>query len=168
MAWIADHATNDPVTVLDIGGRDVGGEWGGSPRPLFPNATVYHVLDINDGPDVDIVADAATWQPNGRRYDVVVSAECFEHTGSWPAILRTAFAACKPGGRLIVTMAGPGRPIHGALGALELEVGEHYANIRPERLRRVLERTGFVDINIDQQPEPADVRAVATKPREEP
>lgn len=164
MAWIAEHATVEPVDVLDIGGRDVTGPWGGSPRPHFPNAGVYHVLDINEGPDVDIVADAATWEPNGHRYDVVISAECFEHTPQWPAIVRTAYAACKPGGRFIATMAGPGRPPHGALGAAGLEVGEHYANVQPDRLRAVLEHAGFTDITVDQQPNPADVRAVATKP----
>jgi len=163
MAWIAEHATDQPVEVLDIGGRDVTGDWGGSPRDLFPNAA-YVVLDITDGPDVDIVADAATWQPNGRRYDVVISAECFEHTVAWPAIVRTAHAALKPGGQFIATMAGPGRRPHGALGAEDPGPGEHYANIRPQRLRAVLEQVGFVAVTIDQQPDPADVRAVATKP----
>lgn len=166
MAWIGAHATEDPVAVLDIGGRDVTGPWGGSPRLLFPNATVYDVLDINAGPDVDIVANAADWEPDGRRYDVVIAAECFEHTPVWPAIVRTVFKACKPGGRFITTMAGPGRPPHGALGAAGLEPGEHYANVRPERLQKVLEQSGFTDITVDQQPSPADVRAVATKPRE--
>jgi SAM-dependent methyltransferase len=165
MAWIAAHATSDTVEVLDIGGRDVGGDWGGSPRGHFPNASVYHVLDIADGPDVDIVADASTWQPNGRRYDVVISAECFEHTDAWPAICRTAYAACKPDGLFIATMAGPGRRPHGALGAHDLERGEHYANIRPERLRAVLEQAGFIDVVVDQQNDPADVRAVAYKDR---
>ena len=49
MAWVAAHATTDPVTVLDLGGRDTNG----SPRHLFPNAVVYHVLDAVDGPDLD-------------------------------------------------------------------------------------------------------------------
>jgi SAM-dependent methyltransferase len=165
MAWIAEHATDAPVEVLDIGGRDVGGDWGGSPRSHFPAASVYHVLDITEGPDVDIVADASTWQPNGRRYDVVISVECFEHTGAWPAICRTAYAACKPGGLFIATMAGPGRRPHGAHGAHDLALGEHYANVRPERLRTVLERAGFTGVVVDQQDDPADVRAVATKPK---
>ena len=163
LEWVAAHATTQPVQVLDIGGRDVTGPWGGSPRALFPGATCYHVLDIVAGPDVDIVADAATWNPNGRRYDVVISMETFEHTDVWPQICRTAFKAMKPGGRFIATMAGPGRPPHGALGASGLEPGEHYANIRPDRLRQVLEQAGFSDVTIDQQPQPADVRAVATR-----
>src|SRR6476619_6953438 len=106
MAWIAAHATDQPVEVLDIGGRDVTGPWGGSPRHLYPNAATYHVLDIAPCPDVDVVTDAATWEPNGHRYDVVISAETFEHTPRWPAICRTAYAALKPGGRFVATMAG--------------------------------------------------------------
>jgi SAM-dependent methyltransferase len=164
LAWVAGHATAEPVDVLDIGGRDVGGPWGGSPRALFPNAAAYHVLDLEAGPDVDIVADAATWQPNGRRYDVVVSMECFEHTPRWPAILRAAYAALKPGGRLIATMAAPGRPPHGAHGAAALGPGEHYANIRPAALRAALVNAGFDAVVVDEQPAPADVRACAVKP----
>ena len=124
LAWVAAHATDEPGTLLDIGGRDVSGPWGGSPASLFPNMWRV-VLDIEPGPDVDIVADAATWQPNGRRYDVAVCMEVFEHTDTWPAILRTAHEALRAGGTLILTMAGPGRPPHGALGAPGLAQGEH-------------------------------------------
>jgi hypothetical protein len=163
MAWIAKHATSDPVTVLDIGGRDVNG----SPRHLFPAAAAYTVLDIRPGEldtDVDIIADAATWNPSGQAWDVVICAETFEHTASWRAICRTAYAACAPGGRLIVTTAAPGRPPHSAVdGAFRLLPGEHYANIRPAELGRVLAEAGWADVVVDVQPSPADVRAVAVK-----
>jgi len=73
-AWVAKHATADPVAVLDLMGRFING----SPRDLFPNATSYTVLDIEPGPDVDIVADAATWQPGGRRWDLALCCEGFD------------------------------------------------------------------------------------------
>ena len=38
MEWVAKHATGDPVSVLDLGGRYING----SPRELFPNATTLH------------------------------------------------------------------------------------------------------------------------------
>lgn len=164
MAWIAQHATDDPVRVLDLGGRDVNG----NPRHLFPNATVYTVLDIRAGDrpeDVDIIADAAVWNPDGRQWDVVLSAECFEHTPVWPAICRTAFRACAPGGRFIVTTAGPGRPPHSAVdGLFRLLPGEHYANVPARELERVLLETGWQDVVVDSQPSPADTRAVAVRP----
>ena len=109
MEWIAKHATSDPVSVLDIGGRNLNG----SPRRLFPAATRYTVLDIRPGEqvtDVDIIADAAEWNPGGQQWDVVICAETFEHTAQWPAIVRTAYKACRPGGAFIVTTAAPGRP----------------------------------------------------------
>ena len=160
MQWIAAHATDDAVTVLDLGGRDVNG----NPRHLFPNATDYTVVDILPGDGVDIVADAATLQTDGRQWDIVLSAETFEHTASWPAICRTAFKALSPGGTFIVTTAGPGRPPHSAIdGLFRLLPGEHYANVPARELERVLRETGFKDIVVDSQPSPADTRAVATR-----
>ena len=160
MEWIAKHADPGPVTVLDIGGRDVNG----SPQQLFPAAARYTVLDIRPGYDVDIVADAATWDPEGRQWDIVICAETFEHAANWRAIVRTAFAACAPGGRLIVTTAAPGRPPHSAAdGSGWLAPGEHYANIRPAELERVLAEAGWADVVVDVQASPADVRAVAVK-----
>jgi SAM-dependent methyltransferase len=163
MEWIAKHAATEPVTVLDIGGRDVNG----SPRHLFPAATRYTVLDIRPGEqvtDVDIIADAAEWNPSGQRWDVIIAAETFEHTAAWRAICRTAYAACAPGGRFIVTTAAPGRPPHSAVdGEFRLLPGEHYANIRPAELGRVLAEAGWADVVVDVQPSPADVRAVAVK-----
>ena len=160
LEWIGKHATNGPVRVLDLGGRDING----SPRALFPGAVCYTVLDIRDGPGVDVVADAATWQPDGL-WDVVVCAETFEHAAQWRAIVRTAFAACAPGGTFIVTTAAPGRPPHSAAdGEFRLLPGEHYANIRPGELERVLTVSGWADVVVDVQASPADVRAVAVKP----
>lgn len=160
--WVARHATSEPVTVLDIGGRNING----TVRNLFSGATVYTVLDIADGQGVDIVADASTWTPD-QQYDVVVTAETFEHTDVWPKICATAAAALKLGGRFIATMAGPGRPAHSAVdGGPTLYPGEYYGNVEPDDLRAVLAGCGFTDVVIDQQRQPADVRCVATKPED--
>jgi SAM-dependent methyltransferase len=159
MSWIEAHAPTDALAVLDLGGRDING----SARDAFPSAVRYTVLDILPGDGVDIVADAATWEPTGT-WDAVVAAEIFEHTASWPAICRTAYKALKPTGTFIVTTAGPGRPPHSAIdGLFRLHPGEHYANVPARELRRVLEETGFKDIVVDSQPSPADTRAVATR-----
>jgi len=162
MQWIAQYATIDAVAVLDLGGRDING----NPKHLFPNAIDYTIVDILPGDGVDIVADAATLETNGRQWDVVVCAETFEHTASWPGICRTAYAALRPGGIFIVTTAGPGRPPHSMHdGLLRLLPGEHYANVPGPELQRVLAETGFEDILVDSQwpPHPCDTRAVARK-----
>ena len=156
MEWIGRHATREPVTVLDIGGRFING----TPRPLFPHAE-YVVLDVLPGPGVDIVADAATWVPD-RAYDVVVCAEVFEHAAEWPRICQMAFKACADGGRFIVTCAGPGRAVHsGVDGSPVLHDGEHYANVDPDDLANLLLFTGWQDITVDRLG--LDVRAVAYK-----
>jgi SAM-dependent methyltransferase len=159
--WVARHATDQPVEVLDLGGRNVNG----SPRPLFPAARSWTVLDVLADVGVDIVADAATWRPGDRRWDVVVCCEVLEHAERWPAIVATAYVALRPGGRLIVTTAAPGRALHsGVDGGPALYPGEHYGNIEPADLERELKAAGFADITVDVQPSPADVRAVATRP----
>lgn len=164
--WIRRHAVGcanlgdtkgGPTRVLDLGGRNVNG----SAMDHFPDAWVT-VLDIADGPGVHIVADASTWVPDDE-WDVVVSAECFEHTDSWPAICGTAFKALRPLGEFIVTCAGPGRHPHSAVdGGRRLFPGEHYANVSTDELADVLTDCGFVDVITDSLGE--DTRAWARKP----
>jgi SAM-dependent methyltransferase len=153
--WVARYATNEPVHVLEIGGRNING----TIRDLFPAAD-YLTLDVMPGEGVDVVADAATWETDDR-FDVVVCCEVFEHTAVWHSICHTAYAVLKPGGLFIATMAGPGRAAHSAFDGAALKSGEHYANIDPLDLHTVLKTAGFVDITIDQQDRPADVRATA-------
>ena len=156
-AYVEAQRSAERLAVLDIGGRNVNG----SIRDLFPNADPYVALDIAEGPGVDIVANAATWTPD-RLYDLIVCTEVFEHTPEWPAILRTAAAACRPGGHLVLTMAGPGRPPHGASGG-PWNPGEHYSNIDPSELRAEMDAAGWTDIDVEFRPSPADTRAIATR-----
>jgi hypothetical protein len=162
MSWIARHADARAITVLDLGARDING----SPKHLFPYAVEYTRLDVLPGENVDIVADASTWDPGEHHWPLVICAEVFEHTASWPAICRTAFKALFPGGKFVVTTAGPGRPAHSAIdGLFRLHPGEYYANVPAPELERVLHETGFKDVIVDSQwpPNPCDTRAVATR-----
>lgn len=163
MAWVAQFATEEPLSILALGDRDING----TVRPLFPAAT-YTGLDIRAGPGVDIVADAAMWDPGEQRWDLVLATELFEHAPEWLAICRTAFRSLEPGGRFIVTTAAPGRPPHSGVDGGPLKFGEYYANIEPTDLRQALEEVGFTEIEVDVQPSPSDVRAVATKPKSSP
>lgn len=159
-AWVARYATTEPAAVLDVGGRNING----SVRDLFPGADPYVALDIREGEGVDIVADAAVWSPD-REYDVVVCTEVFEHTPDWPQICKAIFAALRPGGRVILTMAGPGRPPHSAIdGGWQLHPGEYYGNVGPAELAAGLVAADFGGIVVDYQPSPADTRAVAVRP----
>jgi SAM-dependent methyltransferase len=162
LEWVHENAPLDARTVLDIGGRDVNG----SPRGLFSGPEVYRVLDIEPGPGVHVVADAATWTPD-RRYDVVLACEVFEHASAWREIIATALNACKPGGVFVATMAGPGREPHsGVDGGPNLYVGETYANVSPDELLDALRNAGWEDTRVSQLG--ADVRCVATRSKANP
>lgn len=155
--WVSRYRSDESISVLDIGGRDING----TVRHLFP-AAEYAVLDVRPGAGVDMVADAASWIPD-RVYDMVICCEVFEHTSVWPQICATAYAALRPGGRFVATMAGPGRPGHSAVDGRHLRPGEHYANIHPDELRTALTTCGFIDILIDRRDSPADVRTAAIR-----
>jgi len=158
LSWVAQFRTTDDLAVLDIGGRDLNG----STRPLFPNANPYHVLDVLPGENVDFVADGAGWTPP-RAYDLVVTTETFEHAEKWPEIIATAWDALRPGGWLIFTCAGPGRPPHSGVAAVwELAPGEWYANVSAQEIRSVLEDQGWMEIETHQRG--LDTQGKAVKP----
>jgi len=151
LSWVGQFRTDEDLAVLDIGGRDLNG----STRPLFPNARPYHVLDILPGNGVDFVADAADWRPTTREwedlpsggYDLVVTTETFEHAKRWREIIKTAWDVLRPGGWLIFTCAGPGRPVHSGVEAVWGLIGdEWYANVSPEEIREELFIQGWTDI----------------------
>jgi len=156
-AYVEAQRSDEQLAVLEIGGRWING----GVRDLFPNADPYVSLDITEGPGVDVVANAATWEPD-RTYDLIVCTEVFEHTPEWPAILSTMAAACRAGGRLVLTMAGPRRSPHGASGG-PWEPGEFYENVHPSDLRYELRARGWTDINVDYLASPGDTRATATR-----
>lgn len=151
--WVKHHATDKEVVVLEIGGRNING----TARECYPKAE-WTSIDLQDGKDVDVVADATTWEPD-KAYDVVVITEVFEHTADWPALLRAAYAALRKGGKLICTMAGPGREPHSAVDGRDLRDGEYYMNIEPDDLEDVLTKTKFTKVKVNKLG--TDVRCVA-------
>jgi predicted methyltransferase len=156
--WVAAHVPAEPGYVLEIGGRNING----GVRDLFAAATGYVALDIIAGEGVDIVADASTWTPD-RVYDTVVCCEVFEHTDVWPEIVGTAFAALRPGGVFIATMAGPGRAPHSAFDGGPLQAGEYYSNVNPDELKANLKAAGFKRVVVNELQSAGDVRCVAVR-----
>lgn len=155
--WIEAHA--DPRATgagVDLGGRDINGQV----RTLFPLIT-WTVVDVEDGPGVDLVADAATYS-HPDPVTIVLCTEVLEHTPVWPAVLATARRALDHGGRLLVTAAGPRRKAHSALGGGPPRRGEWYCNIDPDHLSAVLRALRFEGIAVDSTGH--DVRAEAFQP----
>jgi SAM-dependent methyltransferase len=146
MAWIGQFRSQDDAAILDIGGRDLNG----SPRQFFPNANPYHVVDLRPGPNVDIVADAGgddIWNfCTPGTYDMVICTEVFEHAQNWRNILLTAWEVLRPGGRIVFTCAGPGRPEHSGIEPVwGLIDGEFYANVSPEEIGEELHIQGWTE-----------------------
>lgn len=158
LSWVGQFRSPDDLAVLDIGGRDLNG----STRPLFPNANPYHVLDVLPGPKVDFVADAAEWTSE-LKYDLVVCTETFEHAEKWRGIIATAWNVLRPGGWLIFTCAGPGRPPHSGVEAVWGLIGdEWYANVSPQEIAAELTEQGWTEIEAHQLG--LDTRGKAVKP----
>lgn len=94
------------VNVIDVGSLNINGH----NRDLFEDST-YTGVDIAPGSNVDVVSKAHEMRL--PKADIVISTEMLEHDKYWEASLRNMVAHLKPGGMLLLTCAGPGRPEHG-------------------------------------------------------
>jgi len=127
------------ASVLEIGARDVNG----GVRSLF-GPCEYTTLDIEDGPGVDIVADARHWTPSvGVRFDVIVCTNVLEHVHDWHLLIDQAAEALMPGGWLIVTTVGDPFPPHSAVDGGALRPGEYYGNVDAWKLLQACGAAGL-------------------------
>jgi len=94
--------------VLEVGSYDVNG----SIRPLFSFATTYTGIDLVEGPNVDYVAHGHEFGETNR-YDIVISAEMFEHNPLWRETFINMIRVCRPGGVVLFTCATRMRQEHG-------------------------------------------------------
>lgn len=144
--------------VLELGSYNVNG----SARMLMtdrPDIRWWGV-DLRRGPGVDEVGDARTWR-SLLRYDYIICMEMLEHTPEPARVIETIFEQLTPGGRAIITCAGPDRAPHGCDGGA-LQPGEHYAPIIPRDLEQWLRPFRRVYVSYDQRL--GDLYATAIKP----
>lgn len=124
--WLEKQAAElaDEVgSVIDLGGRDING----SPRGLFPRAA-YTVVDLYEGPGVDVVGDARNWTPDAK-VDLVICAEVLEHSDDPQGIVDAAGGWLHQGGTLLITAAADPREPHSHTDGGPMQPGEHYANV---------------------------------------
>lgn len=159
-AFVADvlkiHQPDGPC--LEFGSRDVNG----TIRDLLDPSNEYHGVDIMDGPNVDEVADAATYETN-ERYALVACLEVFEHAEEWPSIIRSSYEALRHGGTAIFTAAGPERAPHSAYDGFEVREGEWYENVDPTDLEWEMRAAGFLDYGVVHNSAHGDVYAWGVK-----
>lgn len=159
LGWAIEQSGLDPKgrwRVLDVGGQDVNG----TGHAQLPNSAVT-TLDLYRA---DIIADAATWEPD-RHFDVVMATELFEHTPAWRDIISVMHRALDPSGPgvFLSTCASLHRPPHGAQGGPRPERGEWYANVPAYQLHAVLKKH-FTEADVKYQNPPGDAYAYARGP----
>ena len=100
----------DNVSVLDIGSLDING----NNLYLFTNH-VYMGIDVGRGKNVNYVSLGHEYLPlDGKKYDVVISTECFEHDQFWDKTIKNVIDnLVREGGLFMFTCATTGRPEHG-------------------------------------------------------
>ncbi len=157
MDWVARFAdASDPQILLDVGGRDVNG----NPDHLFHRHSAWEVVDLHEGPRVTWVGDFLDYGST-YRFDVCTYLEVAEHTPEWPEHIAHAVHLLEPhNGMFVFTAAGPTRAPHSHHDGGPLREGEHYENVDPDALSKVLDRLSAPH-RIDVTPDGADVRATA-------
>lgn len=145
----------DPMSVLDVGGRDINGNpWGHLHRDCH-----IEVVDLVEAPSVTWVGDFLTY-PSSNGFDLVLHLEVAEHTPDWRQHLRHVASLLDADGLFVFTAAGPARAPHSAIDGGPLREGEHYENVHPDTLSGVLDAL-YEDYVVDVTSDSADVRAVA-------
>lgn len=99
-----------PGRVLEVGSRDING----SPRVVFPDATLYLGIDAAAGAGVDICMDAELFLEFSVSpwADTVVCCEVLEHVVRPWNLVEGMKRQLKPGGRLWVSTPTYGFPLH--------------------------------------------------------
>jgi hypothetical protein len=94
-------------TVLEIGSYNVNG----SLREFF-NCSDWVGVDLVEGPGVDIVSSGHEFKSD-KKFDVVVSSECFEHNPHYGNTFVNMVNHTSAGGLVSFTCASTGRAEHG-------------------------------------------------------
>ena len=139
--FVTEHRPTVAGDVLDIGGRDING----TARQIFADAVTYQSVDLHPGNGVDIVGDICDL---GLHHcaDTVLCLEVLEHSDRWGEIVHAAVAACRPGGTILITCAGPTRIPHSGIDGGPLRDGEPYATITSAELSGALAIDGVTSM----------------------
>ena len=118
--------------VVEFGSRDVNGNI----RDLLPSGAEYIGIDTVAGPNVDVVWDAAGYDPPWHP-DLVLCLNTLEHTPIAAVIIGNAWRILTAGGSLILSWPDETWPPHSADGG-PLQKSEFYHNTTPEELQELL------------------------------
>lgn len=144
--------------VLEFGSLDING----GVRDVI-KAVRYHGIDLQKGPGVHEIADAAMFR-SPSRVDLVVCCEVLEHTSNIEGIVANAYFNLRPGGVFLVTCATAPRQPHSAVDGGPLRVDEYYGNVDPQKLADACEFVGLVVQDQEVHSDRGDLYLRAKKP----
>ena len=93
--------------ILDVGSYDVNGTM----KPIFEKGQ-YVGLDMESGPNVDVVGVSHDIPFIGDEFDIVISSSCFEHDDMFWVSFQEMCRVLKPGGYMYIQAPSNG-PYHG-------------------------------------------------------
>ena len=96
------------IDILEIGSYEVNG----SIRDIFKRSN-YLGIDLTNGPGVDLVMNGEDIRKLNKKFDVIISSECFEHAVNWKKIFFEMIHCVKDSGFIVMTCASTGRIEHG-------------------------------------------------------
>jgi hypothetical protein len=151
--------------VVEVGGRDINGR-------ITDSFTCdqYISLDLEPGPNVDVVADALAWHPvmwqwpDGPsepeiKVDLVICMEVLEHEPRQSELIEHMLSWLDQDGALLITAGGPGRPEHSAIDGGTLRDGEPYKNLDPQTVIDIFQRHKLFPAEVHYNAEAKDTYA---------
>ena len=158
------------VQVIDVGSLDING----NNRYLF-SRSLYIGVDIVQGKNVDVVGKAYEVLPDLARQleykrrpfiNTIISTEMLEHDATWDKSLQAMYDVLDPGGLLLITAAGDGRPEHGTSDYTPGDsplTNNYYHNISNEMFASVLPGSLFSTYYLNQCPKNCDLQFYGIK-----
>lgn len=151
------------VKILDIGSLNLNGDI----KHIFEPPYYYVGVDLAEGPGVTVVTPGHLYD-SGFQFDVVASAECFEHDMYYSRTLQNMVRLLRPGGLMVFTCASTGRPEHGTLNSLPQDApfldkvsdkwANYYKNLTEDDIRLVMDVNNiFSSFNFEYQPDSCDL-----------
>lgn len=119
--------------IIDLGSLDING----GPHKFISKDTRYVGVDLGYGPNVDLVSPIELLDLPSLSFSIAISSEMLEHNPFWRESLYQMVRLTEPGGLVIWSCAGIGRPEHGttksdkgSAAPFVTAMGrEHYKNI---------------------------------------
>jgi SAM-dependent methyltransferase len=151
------------VKVLDIGSLDING----NAKHFFSHPLYYVGVDLSEGDNVNVVSSGHLYD-SGFQFDVVMSAECFEHDMYYPRTISNMIRLLKSNGLMIFTCASTGRPEHGTLRSTPSDApflqhiderwANYYKNLTEDDIRAIIDVNDiFIDYNFEYEPNSCDL-----------